>query len=95
MRELEPARGSRELRVERPQFRAREGRGRQEVRVDPADAGPHQAMVLDEREDFVVGRGHDRRELAQQPQHFPPLGEIAARQLAHDQWMRTDVADLE
>jgi len=62
--EIQPACGSRELRVERPQFRGCQRRSRQEVRIDPADAGAHQAVSLDELEDFVVGRGYGRGEFA-------------------------------
>ena len=55
--------------------------GPRELRVDPADTGTHQAVSLDEREDLVVGRGDNRGEFAEEPQHFRPLGEVAARRI--------------
>jgi len=93
--EVEPACGPRELHVERPEFRARQRCGRQKVRIDPADSRPHEAMSFDERQRFVVRRRDDRRELSQEMEHVGTLREIAARQLAHDERMRSDLTLLE
>ena len=69
--------------------------GPRELRIDPADTGTHQAVSLDEREDLVVGREDNRGEFAEEPQHFRPLCEVAARQLAHDERMSPDLPVLE
>jgi len=68
---------------------------REEVRVDVTDTAPHEPAFFDKEQHFFVAGDSCLRQIGQQVQHFPPLPERAARELADDKWMGEDFSQME
>ena len=65
------------------------------MEIDKTNTLPPQLSVLYHPQNFIVTRRNWSREFVQQPEDFTPLANLAASQLADNEWMSQHVALLQ